>query len=70
MFVVQSSLRPAAIQDALRDLMRDGLSRVRICSAYLSLMGSRLLLDAIKRNARVTTWGMSAKRLLRRWTSG
>ena len=51
MFVVQSRLRPAAIQDALRDLMRDGLSRVRVCSAYLSLMGSRLLLDAIERNA-------------------
>lgn len=51
MFVVQNQLRPAAIQDALRDLMRDGLSRVRVCSAYLSLMGSRLLLDAIERNA-------------------
>ena len=28
--------------------MRDGLSRVRICSAYLSHMGSQLLLDAIE----------------------
>ena len=51
MYVVQSQLKPAAIQHALHDLMRDGLSRVRICSAYLSLMGSRLLLDAIERNA-------------------
>ena len=51
MFVVQNHLRPAAIQDALHDLMRDGLSRVRVCSAYLSRMGSELLLDAIGRNA-------------------
>ena len=51
MFVVQSQLRPAAVQNALHDLMRDGLSRVRVCSAYLSRMGSRLLLDAVKRNA-------------------
>ena len=51
MFVVQNQLRPAAIQNALHDLMRDGLSRVRICSAYLSHMGSRMLLDAIKRGA-------------------
>ena len=51
MYIVQSQRRPAAIQDALRDLMRDGLSRVRICSAYLSLMGSRMMLDAIERNA-------------------
>lgn len=47
MFVVQSQLRPAEIQNALHDLMRDGVSRVRICSAYLSRMGSRMLLDAI-----------------------
>ena len=51
MFVVQSRLRPAEIQNALHDLMRDGVSRVRICSAYLSRMGSRMLLDAIERNA-------------------
>ncbi len=51
MFVVQNQLKPAAIQNALHDLMRDGLSRVRVCSAYLSRMGSRLLLDAVKRNA-------------------
>ena len=50
MFIVQSQLRPAAIQNALHDLMRDGLSRLRVCSAYLSSMGSRLLLDAVKRN--------------------
>lgn len=51
MFVVQSPLNPAAIQDALHDLMRGGMLQVRICSAYLSFMGSRLLLDAIERNA-------------------
>lgn len=51
MFVVQSQHRPAAIQDALHDLMRDGLYRVRVCSAYLSFMGSRMLLDAVERNA-------------------
>ena len=51
MFVVQNQLRPAAIQDALHDLMRDGLTRVRVCSAYLSRMGSQMLLDAIRRNA-------------------
>ena len=51
MFVVQSQLRPAEIQNALHDLMRDGVSRVRVCSAYLSRMGSRMLLDAIERNA-------------------
>ena len=51
MFVVQNQLRPAAIQNALHDLMRDGLSRVRICSAYLSRMGSQMLLDAIERSA-------------------
>lgn len=51
MFVVQSRLQPAAIQSALHDLMRNGLSQVRICSAYLSHMGSRMLLDAIERVA-------------------
>lgn len=30
--------------------MRDGLARARICSAYVSVMGSRTLLDAIKRS--------------------
>lgn len=49
-FVVQSSLRPAVIQDALFDLMRDGLVQVRICSAYMSRMGSQTLLDAIERS--------------------
>lgn len=69
MFVVQSQLRPAEIQNALHDLMRDGVSRVCICSAYLSRMGSRMLLDAIERNARGATRETSARRLSRRWTS-
>lgn len=31
--------------------MRDGVARARICSAYVSLMGSRTLLEAIERCA-------------------
>ena len=50
-FVVQSNLRPAAIRNALFDLTRGGLARARICSAYMSRMGSRTLLDAIERSA-------------------
>lgn len=51
MFVVQSRRRPAVIQNALFDLMRDGLAQARICSAYMSYMGSRTLLNAIERSA-------------------
>ena len=50
MFIVQSRRRPAAIQNALFDLMRGGVTRVRVCSAYMSRMGSRVLLDALERN--------------------
>ena len=50
MLVVQNELRPGAIQNALRDLMRSGLSQVRVCSAYMSRMGSELLFDAIRRS--------------------
>ena len=49
MLVVQNELRPSAIQNALLDLMRGGLSRVRVCSAYISRMGSEILFDAICR---------------------
>ena len=49
MLVVQNELRPSAIQNALLDLMRDGLSQVRVCSAYMSRMGSEILFDAICR---------------------
>ena len=50
MLVVQNELRPGAIQNALLDLMRSGLSQVRVCSAYMSRMGSELLFDAIRRS--------------------
>ena len=51
MFVVQNQLRPSEIQNALVDLMRGGLSRVRVCSAYMSKAGSDILFDAIRRAA-------------------
>ena len=51
MFVVQNELRPAAIQDALRDLMGNGISAVRICCAYVSKSGSELIYDGIVRAA-------------------
>lgn len=51
MFVVQNELRPGEIQNALMDLMRDGVSRVRMCSAYMSRTGSDILFDAICRAA-------------------
>lgn len=50
MLVVQNELRPSAIQNALLDLMRGGLSQVRVCSAYMSKMGSEILFDAICRS--------------------
>lgn len=50
MLVVQNEFRPSAIQNALLDLMRDGLSQVRVCSAYMSRMGSEILFDAICRS--------------------
>ena len=50
MLVVQNELRPSAIQNALLDLMRGGLSQVRVCSAYMSKMGSQILFDAICRS--------------------
>ena len=51
MLIVQNELRPNEIQNALFDLMRDGISRVRVCSAYMSKTGSELLFDGIRRAA-------------------
>lgn len=51
MLIVQNELRPNEIQNALFDLMRDGMSRVRVCSAYMSITGSKLLFDGIRRAA-------------------
>ena len=39
------------MQNALFDLMRDGVSSVRVCSAYMSKAGSELLFDAVRRTA-------------------
>ena len=50
MLVVQNERRPNAIQNALLDLMRCGLSEVRVCSAYMSRKGSEILFDAIRRS--------------------
>lgn len=51
MLVVQNESRPGEIQSALHDLMRNGIERVRVCSAYISVAGSELLFDAIRRSA-------------------
>ncbi len=52
MYVVQNSSRPGEILNALHDIMRPGLSGARVCSAYVTLSGSEILLDAIRRAAR------------------
>jgi HKD family nuclease len=49
MLIVQNEQRPGEIRNALLDLMRVGVRRVRICSAYMSLAGSNLLFDAMCR---------------------
>jgi HKD family nuclease len=49
MFIVQNVVRPAEIQNALYDLLRGGVESVRVCSAYVSMSGSEMLLDAISR---------------------
>jgi HKD family nuclease len=52
MLITQNSAHPAQIQNALLDLLRDGVQSIRVCSAYMSLAGSKLLLDAVTRAAR------------------
>lgn len=51
MLIVQNQFRPAQIQNALYDLMRPGVASVRVCSAYVTVSGSGLLLDGIQRSA-------------------
>ncbi|WP_022698308.1 restriction endonuclease PLD domain-containing protein [Euryhalocaulis caribicus] len=51
MLIIQNQLQPGAIQNALFDLMREGLEAVRVCSAYMSVSGSEILLDGIRRSA-------------------
>ena len=51
MFIVQDQSSPGAILNALVDIMRDGVVSVRICCAYVTLAGSRMLSDRISRSA-------------------
>lgn len=51
MFVVQNESHPGEMQNALYDLMREGLQEVRVCAAYVTLSGSEILLDSIARSA-------------------
>lgn len=51
MLVLQNELRPAGMQNALFDLMREGIERVRICSAYITISGTEILFEAISRFA-------------------
>jgi HKD family nuclease len=49
MLIVQNEFSPAEIQNGLIDLLRNGVERARVCSAYISVSGSELLLDALQR---------------------
>ena len=51
MLVVQNQYRPGVMQSGLLDLMRDGVVSVRVCSAYVSMAGSQMLLDGIVRSS-------------------
>lgn len=51
LFVVQNESHPAEIQDVLYDLTRNGVVSARICCAYVTLSGSQILFDAIRRGA-------------------
>jgi HKD family nuclease len=77
MFIVQNEDRPAEMQNAIFDLLRDGALEVRICSAYVSLGGSQLIHNAIQRaaggdDARITVvasldYGITESRALKFW---
>ncbi|MXX55288.1 MAG: NgoFVII family restriction endonuclease [Gemmatimonadetes bacterium] len=51
MFIVQSQASPGTMLNGLRDIMRDGVVSARVCSAYVTLSGSRMLADCIARSA-------------------
>ena len=51
MLVVQNENHPAEMQNALFDLMRNGVENVRVCCAYMSMSGSDILIDGIARAA-------------------
>jgi HKD family nuclease len=77
MLIVQNEFSPAGIQNGLIDLMRNGVTAIRICSAYMSVSGSKLLFDAVKRavnHQRVTKtivtsldFGLTEPEALRFW---
>lgn len=50
MLIVQNEFQPGRIQNGLLDLMRDGITAVRICSAYISMSGSEILFDYMHRS--------------------
>lgn len=49
MLIVQNQRTPGVIQNALFDLMRKEVGRIRVCSAYMSFAGSQILSDGIGR---------------------
>ena len=51
MFIVQNQSSPGTMLSGLHDIMRDGLVSARVCSAYVTLSGSRMLFDCIARSA-------------------
>lgn len=51
MFIVQNQTAPATMQSALFDLMRDGIESIRVCCAYMSLLGAQTLYDGLERSA-------------------
>lgn len=51
MIIVQNEARPGEVQNALYDLMRTEIASVRVCSAYVSYIGSKILFDGICRSS-------------------
>ena len=51
MFIVQNQSSPGAVLSGLLDIMRRGVTSVRICSAYISLSGSQMLFEWIARSS-------------------
>lgn len=49
MYVIQSQLQPAAIRDAVADLLRDETDDLKVASAYVTSGGTELLLQALRR---------------------
>ena len=50
MLVVQSPLAPGRIRDAVADLLVQGAVALRVASAYTTLAGSKLLLEALEQS--------------------